>query len=280
MSVNAGGAADVEQVEELPAVGAVLEAGAEERIHSAALFWDDHREWRRLFAETWGTFILVFVAAGGGVIGALPAGSEITLLMKTLAPGLAIIAIVYFMGTVSGAHINPAVTLSFALRRQFPWRRVPGYLIAQVLGAALAAGVLELLYGGIANGRTVPGTDIEPIVAVATEFVLTLGLVSVVLGVVDGPRNVGTSAALAFGFYVALAGMIGASVSGASMNPARSLGPDIMALDFSNTWIYIVGPLGGGFVAILFDRLLHGRPSPAGAAAAQGLLSEEDPHAL
>jgi aquaporin Z len=191
-----------------------------------------------------------------------------------------VIAIVYFMGTVSGAHINPAVTIAFAARRQFPWRRVPGYLIAQIVGATLAAFVLEMLYGGIANGRTAPGEGIEPIVAVATEFLLTLGLVSVVLGVVDGPRNVGVSAALAFGFYIALAGMFGATISGASMNPARTLGPDLIAGDLSQLWIYIVGPIAGGLVAVAFDRLLHGPPSAAGTQAAQGLLSREDPSAL
>ena len=98
---------------------------------SSAAFMDGRFAYRRLFAETWGTFLLVLVAAGAGVVGALPAGSEITLVIKTLAPGFMVIAIVYFMGTVSGAHINPVITIVFALRRQFPWSRVPGYLAAQ-----------------------------------------------------------------------------------------------------------------------------------------------------
>ena len=247
---------------------------------SFAAFMDGRFAYRRLFAELWGTFLLVLVAAGAGVVGSLPAGSEITLLMKTLAPGFMVIAIVYFMGTVSGAHINPVITITFALRRQFPWSRVPGYIGAQLVGATLAALVLELLYGGIANGRTVPGTDIEPVTAMLNEFLLTLGLASVVLGVTDGPRNVGTNAALAFGLYIALAGMWGAPISGASMNPARTIGPDLIALDFTVTWVYIVGPLLGGVVAIVFDRLLHGPPSSVGASAAQGLLEPDDPAAI
>jgi aquaporin Z len=249
-------------------------------VHGLDAFWDPRFEYRRLFAEAWGTFLLVLIAAGTAVVAALPSGSDVTLLMKVLAPGLMVTAIVYFMGTVSGAHINPAVTIAFASRRQFPWRRVPGYLIAQIVGATLAAFVLEMLFGGIANGQTVPGEGIDPVVAVATEFLLTLGLLSVVLGVVDGPRNVGVSAALAFGFYIALAGMFGATISGASMNPARTLGPDLIAGDLSQLWIYIVGPIAGALVAVMFDRLLHGPPSPAGAQAAQGLLSREDPGAL
>ena len=250
---------------------------AEGASGSLAAFLDARFRYRRLFAEAWGTFLLVLVAAGVGVVSSLPAGSEITLLMKTLAPGFMVIAIVYFMGTVSGAHINPVITIAFALRRQFPWSRVPGYLAAQFVGATLAALVLQLLYGGIANGRTVPGTDIDPVVAMLTEVLLTLGLASVVLGVTDGPRNVGTNAALAFGLYIALAGMWGAPVSGASMNPARTIGPDLVALDFTVTWVYIVGPLVGGALAIVFDRLLHGPPSSVGATAAQGLLAPEDP---
>jgi aquaporin Z len=243
-------------------------------------FWDGAYEYRRLFAETWGTFLLVLVAAGGGVVGALPVGGDITLLMKVLAPGLMVVAIIYFMGTVSGAHINPAVTLAFAARGHFPWRRVPGYLIAQVVGAVLASLVLEWLYGGIGNGRTVPAAGIEPWVAVVTEVLLTLGLLSVVFGTADGPRNVGHNSALAIGFYVALAGMWAAAIDGASMNPARSFGPDLVALDLSQTWIYVVGPIVGALAAVLFDRLVHGPPAEAGRAAAQGLLASDDPDAL
>lgn len=107
-------------------------------------FLDPVHEWRRLFAETWGTFLLVLVAAGGGVVAA-KSGGAVTLGMIVVAPGLIVMAIIYFMGTVSGAHLNPAVTLAFAVRRNFPWRRVPGYVLAQMIGGLAAALFLRIL---------------------------------------------------------------------------------------------------------------------------------------
>jgi len=99
-----------------------------------AAFLDDRLELRRLFSEAWGTFLLVLVAAGAPVVGALPAGSGLSLPVKVIAPGVMVMAIIYFMGTVSGAHLNPSVTWAFALRGDFPWKRVPGYLAAQAVG--------------------------------------------------------------------------------------------------------------------------------------------------
>ena len=109
-------------------------------------FLDPAHEWRRLFAEAWGTFLLVVVAAGGGVVAAR-SGGAVTLGMIVVAPGLMVMAIIYFMGTVSGAQLNPAVTLAFAPRRNFPWHRVPGYVLAQVLGALAAALFLRVMFG-------------------------------------------------------------------------------------------------------------------------------------
>ena len=102
-------------------------------------FDDSRLEYRRLFSEVWGTFLLVLVAAGGGVIGATAYGGQLTLAMKALAPGVMVMGIIFFMGTISGAHLNPAVTLAFAVRRNFPWIRVPGYVGAQLIGAILAS---------------------------------------------------------------------------------------------------------------------------------------------
>jgi aquaporin Z len=243
-------------------------------------FEDAAFEYRRLFAETWGTFLLVLVAAGAGVVGALPAGQGITLFMKVMAPGFMVMAIIYFMGSVSGAHLNPAVTWAFALRGNFPWRRVPGYIVAQTIGAFAAAAVLEQLYGGIAHGATVPGPGIEPWVAMVTELLLTLGLVCVILGTASGARNVGANSAVAVGFYIGLAGMWAAPVSGASMNPARSLAPAALGDVLQNYWVYLVGPILGATIAVGFQYILRGRPTPGGTMTAQGVLGPENPSAV
>ena len=108
-------------------------------------------EYRRLFSEVWGTFLLVLVAAGGGVIGATAFGGGLTLAMKALAPGMMVMGIIFFMGTISGAHLNPAVTLAFAVRGNFPWLRVPGYIVAQMVGGMLAALFLQ---GHVRMGST------------------------------------------------------------------------------------------------------------------------------
>jgi len=109
-------------------------------------FLDPAHEWRRIFAETWGTFLLVLVAAGGGVVAAR-SGGAVTLGMEVIAPGMMVMVIIYFMGTVSGAHLNPAVTLAFALRRNFPWSRVPAYVLAQLFGGVAAAEFLHVMFG-------------------------------------------------------------------------------------------------------------------------------------
>jgi aquaporin Z len=162
-------------------------------------FLDDRLECRRLFSELWGTFLLVLVAAGAGAVGAQPYGGGLILAVKVIAPGVTVMAIIYLMGTVSGAHLNPAVTWAFALRGNFPWRRVPGYLVAQAIGAFLACLFLQCTIGGIRHGATVPGPGVSDWVAVAIEGVLTLGLVSVILGTSSGARNIGPNAAIAIG---------------------------------------------------------------------------------
>jgi len=238
-------------------------------------FLDPSHEWRRLFAETWGTFLLVLVAAGGGVVAA-QSGGTVTLGVA-VAPGLMVMAIIYFMGAVSGAHLNPAVTLAFAVRRNFPWRRVPGYVLAQVLGGVAAALFLRTLFGTVgALGATVPGSGVGNGTALAMEIVLTAGLVNTILGTASGARNIGTNGAIAVGGYIALAGLWAAPISGASMNPVRSLAPDLLRGDISMTWIYIVGPVVGALIGVAFEWILKGKPTAAGALAAQGLLGVDD----
>ena len=184
-------------------------------------FMDPVHEWRRLFAEMWGTFLLVLVAAGGGVVAA-QSGGAVSLGMIVVAPGLMVMAIIYFMGTVSGAHLNPAVTLAFTLRANFPWHRVPGYVVAQMTGGIAAALFLRALFGTVgALGATVPGSGIGSGTALMMEAVLTAGLVNTILGTATGARNIGANGAIAVGGYIALAGLWAAPISEASMNPVR-----------------------------------------------------------
>ena len=228
-------------------------------------------EWRRLFAEAFGTFLLVLVASGGAVVNAVHPGS-VPLDARVVAPGLMVMAIIYFMGMVSGAHINPAVTLSFAARGNFPWRRVPAYIIAQFAGAVLAALFLRALFGNVAHlGATLPGGT--PLgTALVIEAVLTMGLVSVILGTASGARNIGANAAIAVGGYIALAGLWAAPVTGGSMNPARSLGPALVSDSWNGWWVYLVGPVVGGLLAVGVAWILRGSPSRAADTAAQGDL--------
>ena len=236
-------------------------------------FLDANREGRRLFAELWGTFLLVLVAAGAD-IASLKSGGALPRPIAAAAPGVMVMVAIYFMGAVSGAHINPAVTLAFALRRNFPWRRVPGYLIAQFAGALLAVALLRALFGTVADlGATMPKQGVTEAQALVLEIVLTAGLVNAILGTASGARNIGTNAGIAIGGYVALAGLWASTFTGASMNPARSLGPDVMRGELGTLWIYIVGPLIGAAIGVGFEWILKGPPTPHGAKAAQG---EED----
>jgi aquaporin Z len=239
-------------------------------------FLDDRLEYRRLFSEVWGTFLLVLVAAGAGAVGAQPYGGGLILPAKVLAPGAMVMAIIYFMGTISGAHLNPAVTWAFALRGNFPWRRVPGYVVAQAIGAFLACLFLQWTIGGIRHGATVPAQGVSDWVAVAIEGVLTLGLVSVILGTSSGARNIGTNAAIAVGGYIGVVAMWGAPVTGASMNPMRSLAPDVLGGRLGTYWIYLVGPMIGATIAVGLEYILRGRATAAGARAAQGTLDTGD----
>ena len=236
--------------------------------------WDDpKREWRRLFSELLGTFFLVLVAAGGGI---LVGKGQISLAAAVVAPGLMVMAIILFMGAISGAHLNPAVSLAFALRGDFPWKRVPGYIIIQLVGASLACLFLLGVFGNIEHlGATLPGAGYENWQALLMEIALTAGLVSVILGTASAAQNVGAIAALGVGGYIALAGLWAAPVSGVSMNPARSFGPALVSGDFSSYWVYLVGPLAGAMIAVGFAYILRGSGGDAIArAAGSGVLGE------
>jgi aquaporin Z len=229
-------------------------------------------EWRRLFSEILGTFLLVIVAAGGGSINAVSNG-QISRSAAVTAPGLMVLAIILFMGAISGAHLNPAVSIAFAARGDFPWLRVPGYIIAQLVGATLACLLLKALFGNAGMlGATEPGSGSNVWQAVIMEFVLTAGLVSTILGTSSKAQNLGPISAFGVGAYIILAGLWASPISGASMNPARSFGPDLVLWNFSNYWIYIVGPIAGALLAVGIAYILRGRGT--GILAAQGRLEE------
>ena len=239
-------------------------------------FQDPSQEWRRLFSELLGTFFLVLVAAGGGMMGqAFP--NTISRTAAVVAPALMVLSVILFMGKVSGAHLNPAVSVAFSLRGDFPWKRVPGYVLAQLAGAALAAWFLQAVIDTSAtNGSNYPASGYSSFDAFLMEAVLTLGLVSVILGTASGAQNVGVIGALGVGSYIALAGLWGSPISGASMNPARTFGPDLIGADFSDYWVYVAGPLTGAVIAVGVAFVLRGYGGGrSGSAAAQGVLGTE-----
>lgn len=242
---------------------------------SVSEFRDPGLEYRRLFAEALGTFLLVLVAAGGGL---LHAKGQISLSAATVAPALMVMAIILSMGAVSGAHLNPIVTVAFALRGDFPWHRIPGYVVGQLIGATLACLFLAEVFGNVEHlGATLPGAGYTSWQAFLMEIALTGGLVSVILGTASEAQNVGLFGAIGVGGYIALAGLWAAPVSGTSMNPARSFGPAVVSGIFEAQSIYWVGPILGSIAAaLLYDKLFlprapelleHGAVRPAAGGA-------------
>lgn len=233
-------------------------------------------EGRRLFSELLGTFFLVLVAAGAGMMGQAFPGT-ISRTAAVVAPGLMVIAIILFMGKVSGAHLNPAVSVGFALRGDFPWRRVPGYIVIQLVGATLAALFLQsVIHISATFGSNYVAAGYSAIDGFLMEAVLTMGLFSVVLGTASGAQNVGAISALGVGGYIALAGLWGGPISGASMNPARTFGPDLVGGDFTNYLVYVAGPLVGVIVAVGVAFVLRGHGGGrSGSEAAQGTMDTE-----
>jgi aquaporin Z len=240
---------------------------------SVTEFWDSRLEYRRVFAEVLGTFMLVLAAAGGGL---LHGKGEITLSAAVVAPGLTVMAAILAIGAISGAHLNPVVSVAFALRRDFPWQRVPLYIVAQLAGATLACLFLLAVFGNVEHlGATLPGAGYADWQALLMEIALTAGLVSVILGTASESQNVGLFGALGVGGYVALAGLWAAPVSGTSMNPARSFGPALVGGDWTAYWVYVAGPAIGAGIALGCAWVLRGRGGDATArAAASGTLDD------
>ena len=202
-----------------------------------------------LVAEAIGSFTLVFAGCGAIAVGtAGPPG-------VAAAFGLAIMAMVYALGHVSGAHFNPAVTAAFAVGRHFPLARVLPYWAAQVAGAIAGAALLRATLGDVPLGVTDPtGSDVQ---AFVWEVVLTFFLMLVIVAVATDTRAVGQGAAVAIGGTVALGSLVGGPISGASMNPARSIGPALVSGDLSDLWIYVLAPPLGAIAAVLVYRYLQ-----------------------
>jgi MIP family channel proteins len=222
---------------------------------------------RRLLAECFGTLLLVTVDCGGAVIGSLD--GSITAFARSAATGLLVMTMIYSIGNVSGAHFNPAVTAAFAMRGVFPWRRVPLYWIAQLVGAFLGAGLLLWMFGDVEHlGATLPSFGVAR--GFGMEVILTMILVAVVLGTATRHRSVGANAAIASGGAVALCSLFSRPMSGASMNPARSLAPAVMSGELHDLWIYLVAPFAGAVLATLTMRVLHSHKHRSEREAAEG----------
>jgi len=225
----------------------------------------------RLIIEFLGTFVLVTVAAGAGVIDHYAGGGPISRTAAVIAPGAAVMAMIYAWGPLSGLHINPAVTLAFYGRRVFPAAWVVPYWVAQLTGALAAALFLQLMFGHVSTGGNYPistaGGEWKSLVM---EAVLTAILVSIILNTATGSRSIGHNAAIAVGSTVALLGLFASPISGASMNPARSLGPDIIANDYHGWWIYLAGPAIGATIAVVIITAVRGLPSKDERKAAEG----------
>jgi aquaporin Z len=256
--------------------------GGKEAQHDAALarrylirFEEDTLRSRplriRLIIESAGTFLLVTVAAGGGVINHYAGGHPVTRAAAFIAAGALVMALIYAWGPLSGLHINPVVTLGFYGRGVFPLRWVGPYWLAQFAGGICGALFLQAVFSHVTAGGTYPiSTPGGTWRAFVMEIVLTAILVSVVLHTATGSRSIGHNAAIAVGSTVALLGLFASPISGASMNPARTLAPDLVGVNFTGWWAYISGDLIGAVIAVSLIALVRGMPDKAERAVAQG----------
>jgi len=209
----------------------------------------------KLLSEFFGTFILVFAGTGaivindvsGGVIG--HAGIAMTF-------GLVVMAMIYTFGDVSGAHLNPAVTLGFAVAGRFEWKNIPGYVLAQIIGALAASGVLHLLFPAHEKlGATLPSDSAMQ--SFVLELILTAILMLAILRITTGAKEKGITAGIAIGGIIALEAMFAGPICGASMNPARSLAPAIVSGHLEHLWIYLTATVLGALIAVPLAKMTN-----------------------
>ncbi|KAL1560366.1 Aquaporin NIP1-1 [Salvia divinorum] len=206
---------------------------------------------QKIIAETLGTYFLIFAGCGAVAVNA-DKEKVVTLPGIAIVWGLVVMVMVYSVG-----HFNPAVTIAFASCKRFSWKQVPAYVAAQMVGATLGAGTLRLLFSGPHDhftGTLPTGTDVQSLVV---EFIITFYLMFVISGVATDNRAIGELAGLAIGSVILLNVMIAGPISGASMNPARSLGPSIVSNNFKGIWIYLVGPIGGAIAGAWVYNLVR-----------------------
>jgi len=212
---------------------------------------------KKYIAEALGTFALVFAGTGAIVINDATGGA-ITHAGIALTFGLVVLAMIYTVGDISGAHLNPAVTIGFWIARRLPGRELAPYIASQIMGALIASGLLRILFPeSKVLGATLPaGSELQSFIL---EFVLTFLLMLTILNVSTGAKEKGITAGIAVGAVIGLEAMFAGPICGASMNPARSAGPALVTCDLGSLWIYVLGPLIGASLAVILTRFLHGR---------------------
>jgi aquaporin Z len=214
---------------------------------------------RKALAEFLGTFFLVFAGTGAIVIDGV-SGGAIGHAGIALTFGLVVLAMIHTFGDISGAHLNPAVTLAFAVARRFPWREVPPYLAAQLAGAFAASRLLKFLFPAPGTlGATLPAGPVSQ--SFILEIVLTAALMMVILNVSTGAKEKGITAGIAIGATVALEAMFAGPICGASMNPARSLAPAIVSGHLQHFWLYPAATILGALLAVPLSLALRGPTS-------------------
>lgn len=214
---------------------------------------------RQFAAECFGTFALVFAGTGAIVINDVSSGT-VSHVGIALTFGLIVLAMIYALGDVSGCHLNPAVTLAFFVARRFNRREIAPYILAQCVGAAVASFALKVLFPGHRTlGATLPAGG--ALQSLALEFVLTAILMFVILSVSSGSKEKGAFAGVAIGAVIALEAMFAGPICGASMNPARSIGPALVAWQPEHLWVYLAGPVAGALAGVALSFMIHG-PTP------------------
>jgi len=208
---------------------------------------------KKYFAESIGTFILVFCGTGAIIINEV-SGGTVTHAGIAVTFGLVVLAMIYALGDVSGAHINPAVTIAFAVAKRFEWKEVAPYITAQLIGAVLASMLLNFLFPvNDMLGTTIPAGP--PMQSFILEVMLTFILMFVILNVSVGAKEKGITAGIAIASVIGMEAMFAGPICGASMNPARSIGPAVVSAHLEYLWLYVAAPITGAVLAVFINKL-------------------------